>query len=135
MSAISSWVAKPVVKTTIERAVKTFCQTALALLATSAALSQVNWVMVLDTAVFALVLSILTSVASSINLTVNVDTDTLTKTALEEGAEITDNSVEAYGDSEFDPATESEGIPNSNLPEYRPVPDTSMAATGDESEG
>lgn len=45
------------------RAVKTVAQTAVATIGTSAAIGQVNWSMVLSTAILAGVVSLLTSVA------------------------------------------------------------------------
>ena len=45
------------------RAVKTVCQTAVAMIGTSAVLADVNWVMVASASVLSGVLSILTSIA------------------------------------------------------------------------
>lgn len=45
------------------RALKTFCQTAIATIGTSAVMSEVNWMMVLSASTLAGILSILTSVA------------------------------------------------------------------------
>lgn len=45
------------------RAVKTVCQTAAATISTAAMLSEVNWLVVLSTALLAGILSILTSLA------------------------------------------------------------------------
>jgi hypothetical protein len=45
------------------RALKTFCQTAIATIGTAAVLGDANWVMVASASVLAAVLSILTSVA------------------------------------------------------------------------
>ena len=45
------------------RAIKTICQTAIATIGTSAAMSEVNWLMVASTSLLAGILSILTSLA------------------------------------------------------------------------
>ena len=45
------------------RAIKTICQTAIAMIGTSAVMSQVDWVMVGSAAVLAGILSLLTSLA------------------------------------------------------------------------
>ena len=45
------------------RALKTFCQTAIATIGTSAVLSEINWVTVGSASVVAALLSLLTSVA------------------------------------------------------------------------
>ena len=45
------------------RALKTFCQTAIAVIGTSALIEQVNWVAVGSAALLAAVLSLLTSLA------------------------------------------------------------------------
>lgn len=45
------------------RALKTFCQTAIATIGTSATLGEVNWIMVGSTSLLAGILSILTSIA------------------------------------------------------------------------
>ena len=45
------------------RAIKTICQTAIATIGTSAAMSEVNWLMVGSTSLLAGILSILTSLA------------------------------------------------------------------------
>lgn len=45
------------------RALKTFCQTAIATIGTSATLGEVNWIMVGSTSVLSAILSILTSLA------------------------------------------------------------------------
>ena len=55
--------AKSWMKAAGVRAIKTVAQTAVATIGTSAALGDVNWVMVLSAAVLAGVLSLLTSVA------------------------------------------------------------------------
>lgn len=48
------------------RAARTFCQTAVATIGTTAVLEEVNWVMVGSSAVLAAVLSILNSVATGL---------------------------------------------------------------------
>ncbi len=48
------------------RAVKTFCQSAVAYIGTSAFLSEVNWIQCGSAAVLAALLSILTSVATGL---------------------------------------------------------------------
>lgn len=45
------------------RAIKTVCQTAIAMIGTSAVMSDVNWIMVASAALLAGILSILTSLA------------------------------------------------------------------------
>lgn len=45
------------------RALKTFCQTAIASIGTSATMGEVNWIIVGSTSVLACILSILTSIA------------------------------------------------------------------------
>lgn len=45
------------------RALRTFCQTAIATIGTSAVLSEVNWVAVASASVLAAILSLLTSLA------------------------------------------------------------------------
>lgn len=45
------------------RAIKTICQTAIATIGTSAAMNEVNWLMVASTSLLAGILSILTSLA------------------------------------------------------------------------
>ena len=45
------------------RALKTFCQTAIATIGTSATMGQVNWLMVGSTSLLSAILSILTSLA------------------------------------------------------------------------
>lgn len=50
-------------KAALIRAIKTMCQTAIATIGTSAAMSEVNWIMVGSTALLAGILSILTSLA------------------------------------------------------------------------
>lgn len=51
------------VKAAAVRAVKTVCQTAVAMIGTSVVLADVNWVMVASASVLSGVLSILTSIA------------------------------------------------------------------------
>lgn len=48
------------------RALKTFAQAAIAVIPTSALLSEVNWLMVLSTAAVAAILSILTSIMTTL---------------------------------------------------------------------
>ena len=48
------------------RALRTFCQTAVATIGTSALLSEVNWLAVLSASALAGVLSLLTSIASGL---------------------------------------------------------------------
>ena len=48
------------------RALRTFCQTAIATIGTSAVLSEVNWVAVLSASALAGILSILTSVVTGL---------------------------------------------------------------------
>ena len=48
------------------RAARTFAQTAVATIGTSAVLSEVNWIMVLSASALAAILSILTSVATGL---------------------------------------------------------------------
>jgi hypothetical protein len=45
------------------RAIKTFCQTAVATIGTSAVLSEINWLTVVSASVVAALLSLLTSIA------------------------------------------------------------------------
>ena len=45
------------------RALKTFCQTAIASIGTSATMGEVDWIMVGSTSILASILSILTSIA------------------------------------------------------------------------
>lgn len=51
------------VKAAAVRAIKTVCQTAVAMIGTSVVLADVNWVMVVSASVLSGVLSILTSIA------------------------------------------------------------------------
>lgn len=53
-------------KAALIRAVRTFCQTAVAAIGTSAMISEVNWLAVGSTAVLAAVLSILNSIATGL---------------------------------------------------------------------
>lgn len=53
-------------KAALVRALRTFCQTAVATIGTTAVLEEVNWVMVGSSAVLAAVLSILNSVATGL---------------------------------------------------------------------
>lgn len=53
-------------KAALIRAVRTFCQTAVAAIGTSALISEVNWLAVGSTAVLAAVLSILNSIATGL---------------------------------------------------------------------
>lgn len=48
------------------RALRTFAQAAIAVIPTSALLTEVNWLMVLSTAAVAAILSILTSIATGL---------------------------------------------------------------------
>ena len=49
-------------KATAVRAIKTVCQTAIATIGTSALVSEVNWIVVLDASLLAGILSVLTSI-------------------------------------------------------------------------
>lgn len=53
-------------KAALIRAVRTFCQTAVAAIGTSAMISEVNWLAVGSTAVLAAALSILNSIATGL---------------------------------------------------------------------
>lgn len=53
-------------KAALIRAVRTFCQTAVAAIGTSAMISEVNWLAVGSTAVLAAVLSVLNSIATGL---------------------------------------------------------------------
>lgn len=48
------------------RALRTFCQTAVATIGTTAVIQEVNWVMVGSSALLAAILSILTSIATDL---------------------------------------------------------------------
>ena len=48
------------------RAIRTFCQTAVATIGTSMAISDVNWIMVGSTSLLSGILSILTSIATGL---------------------------------------------------------------------
>ena len=48
------------------RALRTFCQSAVATIGTTAMLSEVNWLMVGSTAVLAAILSVLNSIATGL---------------------------------------------------------------------
>lgn len=54
------------VKAALIRALRTFCQTAVATIGTTALISEVNWLMVLSTAGLAAILSLLNSVATGL---------------------------------------------------------------------
>ena len=53
-------------KAALVRATRTFCQTAVATIGTSALISEVNWLAVGSTAVLAAVLSVLNSIATGL---------------------------------------------------------------------
>ena len=53
-------------KAALIRALRTFCQTAIATIGTTAVLEEVNWVMVGSSSVLAALLSILNSVATGL---------------------------------------------------------------------
>ena len=53
-------------KATSLRALRTFCQTAIATIGTSAVLSDVNWSMVASASALACILSVLTSIATGL---------------------------------------------------------------------
>lgn len=53
-------------KAALIRALRTFCQTAIACIGTTAVLEEVNWLMVGSSAVLAALLSILNSVATGL---------------------------------------------------------------------
>lgn len=68
------------IKSALIRAIKTVCQTAVAMIGTSAVLEAVDWQMVLSASLLAGVLSILTSLAGlpEVQLTEALDFDTET---------------------------------------------------------
>ena len=53
-------------KAALIRALRTFCQTAIATIGTTAVLEEVNWIMVASSSVLAALLSILNSVATGL---------------------------------------------------------------------
>lgn len=55
------------------RALKTFCQTAIASIGTSATMGEVNWIVVGSTSVLSSILSILTSLAGLPEVEMNKD--------------------------------------------------------------
>lgn len=57
---------KPFVKAAIIRAIKTICQTAVAMIGTSVVMADVDWKMVLSASVLSGILSILTSIATGL---------------------------------------------------------------------
>lgn len=57
---------KKFVKAAVIRAIRTVCQTAVAMIGTSVVLSDVNWLAVASASVLAGVLSVLTSVATGL---------------------------------------------------------------------
>ena len=71
------------VKSAIIRAVKTVCQTAVAMIGTSAVLEAVDWQMLISASLLAGILSILTSLAGlpEVQLTEALDFDTETDEA------------------------------------------------------
>lgn len=54
------------IKAAAIRALRTFCQTAVATIGTAAIISEVNWVAVLSASALAAILSILTSIATGL---------------------------------------------------------------------
>lgn len=54
------------IKATLIRAIRTVCQTAVAMIGTALALSDVNWYMVASASILAGILSILTSIATGL---------------------------------------------------------------------
>ena len=53
-------------KAALIRSLRTFCQTAIATIGTTAVLEEVNWVMVVSSSVLAALLSILNSIATGL---------------------------------------------------------------------
>ncbi len=53
-------------KAALIRALRTFCQTAIATIGTTAVLEEVNWIMVASSSVLAALLSILNSIATGL---------------------------------------------------------------------
>ena len=53
-------------KAAVIRALRTFCQSAVATIGTTAVLSEVNWLLVGSTAVLAAILSVLNSIATGL---------------------------------------------------------------------
>ena len=53
-------------KATLIRALRTICQTAIAMIGTSAVMSDVNWTMVLSASALSGILSVLTSIATGL---------------------------------------------------------------------
>lgn len=53
-------------KAALVRALRTFCQTAIATIGTTAYLEEVNWIMVASSSVLAALLSILNSIATGL---------------------------------------------------------------------
>lgn len=54
------------IKATLIRAIRTVCQTAVAMIGTALALSDVNWYMVASASILAGILSVLTSIATGL---------------------------------------------------------------------
>ena len=57
---------KTFIKASLIRAVRTFCQSAVAAIGTTAMLGEVNWLAVLSTASLAAILSVLNAVATGL---------------------------------------------------------------------
>lgn len=57
---------KKFIKCALIRAIKTICQTAIAMIGTSSFLSEINWIAVLSASALAGILSILTSVVTGL---------------------------------------------------------------------